>query len=218
MRSAEIHIAVPVSSTQHPPSFRRQSSPLSSSAAPLSATRTPRTRGNPPSERYASAMPPSSGGRGSRLNRLSSALAPARRPSAAGPRRDRQRKTSRRPGQTDCRAGETAAGKRGLHDRAAGGQRQLPETAACKIQGSRMPGLMHERCRQEQRKQIVLVHTPERREQHPEAVAHVYSAHATALSGNPPGRAPRRFARSPDADGDRLHCRSDRHGQSRCRS
>ena len=139
-------------------------------------------------------------------------------PAAAGPRCDRQRKAGRRPGQTDCRAGETAAGKRGLHDRAAGGQRQLPETPACKIQDDRVPGLMHERRRQEQRKQIVPVHTPKRCEQHPEAVAHVYSAHATALSGNPPGRAPRRFARSPDADGGRLHCRSDRHGQSRCRS
>ena len=163
-------------------------------------------------------MPPSSGeGRGSRLNRLSSALAPARRHPPQSLAAIVSAKPAVGPARLTAAQAKRPQGSAACSDRAAGGQRQLPETAACKIRAAACPASCTSAAVRNMEADCPRPHTRAPRAA-PRSRRARLLAHATALSGNPPGRAPRRFARSPDADGDRLHCRSDRHGQSCCRS
>lgn len=163
----------------HPPNpdFHRRTPPARRTRTDTPAIPFSR-RVNRPSARCRSAMPPSSGGTGSRLNSPSRALAPASRYAPERVRQCGERKAGRRSGEADGGARKRRRRQAAPQDSAAGGQAQGVHRAAGQPNDEKVSALVYSRRQQENGEHAALIRTPERSHEHKKAVTDLNPAHS----------------------------------------
>ena len=178
LRNALPVIIMPTSNSHPPnPDFHRRTPPARRTRTDTPAIPFSR-RVNRPSARCRSAMPPSSGGTGSRLNSPSSALAPASRYAPSGFASAVSAKLAAGSGEADGGARKRRRRQAAPQDSAAGGQAQGVHRAAGQPNDEKMSALMYSRRQQENGQHAALIRAPEHSHEHKKAVADLNPAHS----------------------------------------